>query len=369
MMVAATVVFVVFAVVRFHYAWEETTMETKTMTKTKTETETNADVHSLMEWARQVQERIHGWNMRQGIVGDEGAVIEAMSIGYREGLGRELKEKFSRSGVSHILALSGFHVGIIYFILQLVFLKRLVGHKWKWITQLMIVGMLWCYALIAGMSPSVVRAVLMCSLLSISKLHTGTLVSWRTLLMAGIIMYVFDPLIVLEIGFVLSFVSMIGIYLLGLKMIELYEGYCFVDRFVWVTVSLTISCTLFTLPIVSYTFGNIATMGIVSNIIVTSVVYILFVIYALFLLCMAFTTLLGWGFVMPVCEWLREGMMACSSSILKVVDYISGLDFSCINYRFSVVELILYYVVLSMVMVLFRTYIRNVETKRYENVV
>lgn len=347
----AATVFLVLGVLMFVHAW-------------KLQQNGNVDESSaLMRWASEVQTGIHEWNVEHGICDKEGALIESMTIGYRKGLSRDIRTYFADSGVSHILAISGFHVSIIYFILQFVFLKRLVGYRWQIVSQSLIILALWVYALIAGMSPSIVRAVTMCSLLSFNKLYSGSLVTFRVLVMAAIIMFIADPLIILNVGFQLSFASMIGIYLIGLRMISLYEGYCFVDRFVWCTVCLTISCTLFTLPIVSMVFGKIAVMGIVANIIVTTLTYLVFGLYLLFL---PFAAMANGGMVASA---IREWLMGTSRCILNVTEHIASLPYSVFEFKFSVPGLILYYAILGMVITIFIAYMRDIETKRYENVV
>lgn len=288
--------------------------------------------------ATRLQQSLHQQMQSQGITGDEGAIIEAMTIGYKAELPKRIKEQFARAGVSHILALSGFHVGIIYIILQLVFLSRIVLYRWQWITQILTILMLWAYAFLAGMSPSLVRAVIMCTIFTISKLHTYKLLSLRALVIAAIIMFLIQPLLIFHVGFQLSYLSMLGIYLIGIPLCKLYTGYTFIDRTVWSTIIITLTCTLFTLPIVAYNFGQIPVLSIITNLIFLPLVYILFILMFLWIIT----------FGMPL---IGSYMLSISHRLLLVVKYVGDLPCSIIEFKPTIPAIILYYCILGIIVV------------------
>lgn len=300
-----------------------------------------------LDIATKVQYSIHQWFIQQGITGDEGAIIEAITIGYKANISKETKNTFSKAGVSHILALSGFHIGIIYIILQFIFLSKIGPFKWQLASHFIVIICLWIYGFIAGMSPSLIRAVIMCTVLAISKLHTNKFLSIRALAVAAIILFLIEPLIIFHIGFQLSFLSMLGINVIGKHFCNLYAGYTFIDRFVWCTTIITITCTFFTLPIVAYNFGRIPLLSIFSNLIVTTLTYILFLLFFLWAI----------SFGAPI---FGSYLQQVSHDILTVTNHIAELPHSSIEWHPTILTIIIYYCLLGIFIICMR---RATETK------
>lgn len=294
-----------------------------------------------IDMASDIQKSIHEWNVSRGMTGTEGAIIEAMTIGYKTELTKEIKDDFSRAGVRHILALSGFHISILYVILEMIFLIRISKHKWRKRLPILIVIILWLYAFIAGMSPSLVRAVIMCTIFTIGKLHTDKLLSFRVLFISAIVMLLYEPLLIFHVGFQLSYLSMIGILLIGVPLCHLYNGYTIIDRFVWCTLSISLTCSLFTLPLVAYTFGNIPLLGLFTNIIVTTLTYILYFLFALYLV--------SFGSVA-----ISNCMLDIAHYMLLVVKHVSHLPYSVFEWHPSFPTVMLTYSLVGIITVILR---------------
>ena len=288
--------------------------------------------------AKAIQSSIHNWYARHGIDGQEGAVVEAMTIGVKENLSKETKEHFAHAGVSHILALSGFHIGIIYTILQFVFLSRIVSYRWRMASHILTIIFLWLYAFIAGMSPSLVRAVTMCTLLIIASLHTHQLLSLNALALSALTMLLINPLFLLHVGFQMSYLSMLGIYIIGIRLCNIYQSYTFIDRFIWCTICISLACTIFTMPIVTYTFHTIPTLSIFSNIIITSLTYLLI------------PSVILWAiFLCP--DFLTHIINYISHTILLTTQQISETPHSAIDLTPSLPVVILFYCLLAIVLI------------------
>ena len=92
-----------------------------------------------------------------GLEGQEQAIVTAMALGDKSALTKELRETYSVSGASHVLALSGMHLGIIYFLLSFIFVRR----GWRVAGQMITLPVIWLFVLMVGLTPSVVRAATM----------------------------------------------------------------------------------------------------------------------------------------------------------------------------------------------------------------
>lgn len=295
--------------------------------------------------ATDIQKSIVSWYSKHNFSGQEGAIIEAITIGAKEHLNKETKKDFSRAGVSHLLALSGFHVGFIYIMLQIVFMSRIINIRWRWASQFAIILCLWGYAFITGMSPSLLRAVTMCTILTISSIYSKEVLPFNALALSALLMICLHPIIINHVGFQLSYISMIGIYLLGIPLSQLYTPYCFIDKFLWCTISISISCTLFTLPIVSHTFGNISLMSIPANIITTVLTYLIFLLLPLLII-----TAVVYPALIP---HISNLLMSISHQMLQVTNHISHHPLSSISTTFTIPYIILYYSLLTIITVAF----------------
>ena len=123
---------------------------------------------------------------RLGFRGDDLAVLSALTIGYKEELSKDIRETYSISGASHVLALSGLHIGFLY--LLLCFCLRWLPERWRIVAllrTLLILLSLWTFAFFTGLSASVVRSVVMFSLFTLAGLSGRTNFSLNTLLIAA----------------------------------------------------------------------------------------------------------------------------------------------------------------------------------------
>src|SRR5690606_30371161 len=150
-------------------------------------------------------------------------IARALVLGVTDGLDNELREAYAGVGVMHILAVSGLHVGVIYFVLASLLrpLNRLP--KGNWAVAVISIFVLWLYAFITGLSPSVLRAVTMFSFLTLAKpWRRGTNV-YNTLAVSAFVMLLADPWLVCSVGFQLSYLAVLGIVYFYPRLIPLWE--------------------------------------------------------------------------------------------------------------------------------------------------
>lgn len=131
----------------------------------------------------------------------------ALLLGNKTGLSKETRRKYAQVGASHLLALSGMHLGIIYGIMYLLFVRRIRYSEWKWFWLPPILLVIWGYAFVAGMPISLVRACIMFSLATLATLAQDDTPPLHILAVSALTILLFKPDALFEIGFQLSFVA------------------------------------------------------------------------------------------------------------------------------------------------------------------
>ncbi len=233
--------------------------------------------------------RLNDWAMerlsRLSLTQESAASAAAMALARREGLSKELRGAYSRSGTAHLLALSGLHIGVVVLIIStLGYLLPLLhnGHIWADVTAIVAI---WLFALMAGLGDSVMRAAWMFSLLKFASLISRQYNSLNSLFVAAVAILCFDPLALYDLSFRLSFVAVAAIILVGMPLTSLLRsGYMIVD-FVVASVVISLVATLATAPLISHSFGYIALLSplttlpllvTMTTIVLMSVIWVLF---------------------------------------------------------------------------------------------
>lgn len=153
-----------------------------------------------------------------GLTQESEKFLQAVLLGEID-LEQEVRDDFSRSGLSHVLALSGTHVAAISMIIAMLFFPLTLFGRRK-IGQLSILMLLWLYAMVTGLSPSVLRAVIMISLVVIGQIFARNVKSFNVLCAAALLMLLFSPLSIYSMGFQLSFLAVAGILLFMPMLME-----------------------------------------------------------------------------------------------------------------------------------------------------
>lgn len=199
-----------------------------------------------------------------GITGEALQTLSAISLGYKRELRRETRQNFQEAGAAHILAVSGLHVGIIYAILwfTLTLAGRYIPLREQRYRRILlhgvIVASLWLYALLTGLSASVVRSVTMISFVEIGILLRRPSVSLNSLAAAAILLLCFRPEDVYNVGFWLSFTAAASLILMMPTVKNYLLGIIFSSLAAWIG----------TLPIALYCFGQVGNYFLLTNSIV-----------------------------------------------------------------------------------------------------
>lgn len=139
------------------------------------------------------------------------AIALALILGDKSLIDSEITASFTNTGAMHVLAVSGLHIGIIMQILMVVFSQfpRFISKRKAIFT---VVVLMWFYAFITGLSPSVLRAVFMFSVLVVAQLMGKNYSAINTLFFTGFVLIFINPFTLFDIGFQLSFLAMLGIF-------------------------------------------------------------------------------------------------------------------------------------------------------------
>ena len=238
----------------------------------------------------------------RGVSKEAQAVISALTLGDKNELSSELKAAYSKAGVLHILAVSGLHVGIIYMVLNYIFgfLKR-----FKYGVQVQVVSiilLLWCYAMITGMSPSVARACTMFSFVIIGSALRKYINIYNTLCASAFFLLLIDSQSLFNVGFLLSYTAVVGI----LIMYPIFKGLANPNNWLldkaWSLLSVSLAAQVATFPLSLYYFHQFPNYFLLANLIVVplaiSIMYaslILFVLMPIPLVNDALVWLLNYG--------------------------------------------------------------------------
>ncbi|MCR5050810.1 MAG: ComEC family competence protein [Paludibacteraceae bacterium] len=298
-----------------------------------------------------LQRKLHDRLVASGIVGDELAITSALTLGYKADLESTLRQRFQASGAAHVLAVSGLHTGIIYFILSA--LLTLCGRvKPRYENQLgrcvvsgIIIVVMWCYAWITGMTPSVVRAVLMLTLFEVAHMFYRQAFSVNTIAAAAVLILLVRPLNLWNVSFQLSFAATIAIVVMAKDLESLINkrelNRHWSGKIVsWILgiIIVSLAAQLGTLPISMYTFGQVSNYFLLTNILVLPLA-------SLLVPCGLVTIALGGTsagrLIGEITYWLAHLMS-------KAVGWVESLPGSVTNVRCSISMVILLYISIIM---------------------
>lgn len=220
---------------------------------------------------------------RLPISGDEAAIIGAMSISDRRGMTPELRRAYARTGVSHILAVSGLHVGIVFMLFNALLAWLSFVHNGQIIRAVLVIAPIWIYAAICGFSPSVVRAATMFTALQATVATSSRYVSLNILAATAFMMLVYRPDYLFDISLQLSFIAVAAIVVWGVPLMRtLRSGRWWLDMLMTTTIVGAVS-SIATMPLVAHTFGMVSIVGFVLNPLVILCAYIIVTIAVLWI--------------------------------------------------------------------------------------
>lgn len=260
---------------------------------------------------------------RLGLAPDEQALVNAMTAGDRRSLSPRLRAAYARSGTSHLLAVSGLHVGIVFMLANLLLwwlplFRR--GHVWR---NVAVIVLIWLYAAVTGFPPSVVRAAAMFSVLQFAFASSSAYVGMNTLAGVALVMLTFNTDYLFDISFQLSFVAVAGIIAWGVPLGRaLRSRWRAVDAVTGVLV-VGLTAAAVTAPLICYTFGQVSIVGLALNPVVILISNIVVGGAALWLLVPVGAPVFSW--VIGKAAWLQNFL----------VEWAAGMPGAALDVRLS----------------------------------
>ncbi|MBO4850523.1 MAG: ComEC/Rec2 family competence protein [Prevotella sp.] len=251
-----------------------------------------------------------------GLDDEEMAVAVAMALGDKSRLTNDLRDVYSVSGASHVLALSGLHLGIIYVLLSL-----LVGLGRRGVLHEMVVILgIWCYAVFTGLSPSVVRAAVMLTIYAATGLLRRDRMSLNALALTAIVMMAVNPLCLYDVGFQMSFMAVLAIlvyykptyHLVPVEFLQRHR----VVKWAWALVVVSCCAQLGTVPLTAYYFGRFSVYFLLTNFFVVPLATLVLYLTAAMLVSALVPALL---------PWTAKALSAVVGLQTTLVKWVSGL--------------------------------------------
>jgi len=270
---------------------------------------------------------------KNGISGDEYAVAASLILGYRDDLSDDLTSAYRSAGVMHILCVSGMHVGIIYLIVSFL-LGFLKGFKKGALLRLILILLnIWAFAIITGLSPSVTRAAVMFTFVSIGQNINRNVNIYNTLAASALMILTFDPFYIFDIGFLLSYIAVISIATFYDSIYSLWVPYNKILDRLWQIAAVSIAAQIGTAPLTIFLFHQFPNYFLISNIVV------ILAIVPIFYLTLSS---LVFSFIPPLASWLST----LSSWMIGALNYfvikIQNMPFAVTEHiSFSAITLLL----------------------------
>lgn len=225
-------------------------------------------VNTIAGYAHFFREKINKKLIENGFGNNELAVINALLLGQRKDISADLMDKYSGAGAIHILAVSGLHIGIVLLILSLIFRPLHYFKSGKTIASILIIITLWGYAVLAGLSPSIIRAVTMFTALTIGIYVNRPSNIYNNLFISMFFLLLYNPMYVFEIGFQLSYLAVIAIVWLQPKFYSLWQPKYWFLKKVWQLLTVSFAAQLGVLPLSLYYFHQFPGLFFLTNIVV-----------------------------------------------------------------------------------------------------
>ncbi len=225
------------------------------------------DGNDLYGWALRAQQAC-AEIIRKNIRNKEATgIVLSLVLGFKDDLEQPVKTAYASAGVMHILAVSGLHVGIFYSILSFL-LSWLNQGKSKWLFALICLTVLWSYAFITGLSPSVLRAVTMFSSIIIAKAFARQSNIYNAIAASAFFLLCYDPFLIMSVGFQLSYIAVLGIIFLFPKFYHILSiENKFLDA-IWQTSCVSLAAQLAVLPLSIYYFHQFPVYFLLANLLV-----------------------------------------------------------------------------------------------------
>ena len=286
---------------------------------TKQWSSTSANHYGWKAKALHYRKKLLDYYQCTGIKKDELAVLSALTLGYKKELSEDISQLYSISGASHVLALSGLHIGILCLIVTRfwgILLRSRNKTQWR---QLLSLPVIWGFVALVGFPVSAIRAATMFSFLVVGNCLTRVGFSLNTLALTAFCMLLYNPFYMFDVGFQMSFAAVASLLILQPWMKNLIPRPSnAILRYLWGITTVSVSAQIGVTPLIIYYFSRISIYALVVNLWVVPLTFVIIGLTIPFLLIGPFPishlhTAIGWI------------LSALTSSMNQGLTYFNGL--------------------------------------------
>lgn len=198
----------------------------------------------------------------------EQGLAEAMLIGYKDDLDKNLLQSYTNTGVVHVIAVSGMHLTYLYFIINLLLRPLLAQKKTRWLHAFLVLLILWTFALLAGAQASIVRAAVMFTFITLGKQISRNASIYNILGAAAFCQLCYNPFSLWDVGFQLSYAAVLSIVVFYKPIYDLLFIKNAMLNEVWKLTAVSIAAQIITTPLCIYYFHQFPVYFLLNNLVV-----------------------------------------------------------------------------------------------------
>jgi competence protein ComEC len=256
-------------------------------------------------------------------------IAAALLLGQKENLDKEIKNAYAETGTMHILAVSGLHVGIIYAILLFPLKGIKLRSRQKKIYLIVVILLIWIYAVLTGFSPSVVRAATMFSLFTAGQMRKRKPSSFNILAFSAMLMITMDPGVIFEVGFQLSYAAVSGILLIQPLIVQLWLPPNRVLEYIWQLTAVSLAAQLATFPLSVYYFHIFPTYFLLANLFIIPLSFVVMSVGVPFLM-LSWIPMLSDGL-----GWVLSWVIVLQNRITQAIQLFPGGNMERLTITFT----------------------------------
>ncbi len=270
-------------------------------------------------------------------------IVSALVLGYKDELSNHTKHSFSSTGAMHVLAVSGLHVGIIYFILKSIITLFTFNQRNRVFRNILVLIGIWVYALITGMSPSVLRACTMLSFLIIAEVFNRNTNVYNVLSASAILLLIINPYLIMQVGFQLSYLAVLGILYIQPKMEKIWAPKYWLIKKIWTITTVSIAAQISTFPLGLLYFHQFPNYFLISNLVVIPAAFLILSL-GILIIVLSFSKIIV-GFI----SYLLQHVL---NSLLLVIRHIESIPGSLTEgLSISIFETMLIYLFIASILI------------------
>ena len=237
-------------------------------------------------------------------------LAEALLIGYRDDLDRQLLQSYSDTGVVHVIAVSGMHLGLVYWLLNMFLGPLLKRKQTRWLHPLMILSILWLFSLLTGGAASIIRAAVMFTCIQLGKMLHRNASVYNTLAASAFLLLCYDPYWLWDVGFQLSYAAVLSIVIFYKPLYRLLSVNNKLLDAVWQLCAVSIAAQVLTTPIAAYQFHQFPVCFLITNLLVVPVSSVVLMGELLLVLIAPFGPLAAFvGHILGSIIWWMNGIV------------------------------------------------------------